>query len=96
MCTDCISGRKPDQRFGQCSTAENDLIEASHSESEFHCFTKCAAIKECKYYTWFSLENEQLHQECLLFATCENVEPCEKGCYIGSMECGKNQLITPF
>ena len=44
-----------DQMSGQCSIGENNLLAATHSESEFDCFLQCSAIEQCKYYTWFSL-----------------------------------------
>ena len=58
---------------------ESLLMAASHSESEFDCFLKCSAIKECKYYTWFSLQNEEVRQECLLFSSCDSVDSCSTG-----------------
>merc|ERR1719270_2178869 len=48
-CSNCISGIRPDldtctcdQKNGQCSISDNNLIAASHSESEFDCFLKCS------------------------------------------------------
>merc|ERR1712156_964527 len=99
-CSDCISGIKPDletctceQKNGQCSISDN-FIAASHSESEFDCFLKCSAIKECKYYTWFSLQNEEVRQECLLFSSCDSVDSCSIGCYIGGVDCGDEPPVT--
>merc|ERR1712241_1392354 len=93
-CLDCISGTKADletcicdQKSGQCSIEDANFIDASHSESEFDRFLKCSAIKDCKYYTWFSLENEEVHQECLFFSTCETVESCSVGCFVGGVDC---------
>merc|ERR1719270_412181 len=93
-CSGCISGTKADldtcicdQMSGQCSIGDSNLLAATHSESEFDCFLKCSAIEQCKYYTWFSLENEEVHQECLFFSTCESKEPCKNGCYIGGVDC---------
>merc|ERR1712241_1543996 len=74
-------------KSGQCSISDN-FISAVHSESEFDCFLKCSANKECKYYTWFSMENEAIHQECLFFSNCDSVDPCSAGCYIGGVDCG--------
>ena len=44
-----------DQMSGQCAIGENNLLAATHSESEFDCFLQCSATEQCKYYTWFSL-----------------------------------------
>merc|ERR1711971_204086 len=101
-CSDCISGTKADldtcicdQMSGQCKIGENNLIAATHSESEFDCFLQCSAIEQCKYYTWFSLENEEVHQECLFFSTCESVESCSNGCYVGGVDCGDGPTPMP-
>merc|ERR1712008_414740 len=74
---------------------ENNLLSATHSESEFDCFLQCSATEQCKYYTWFSLENEEVHQECLFFSTCESVESCSNGCYVGGVDCGDGPTPTP-
>ena len=85
-CSDCISGEKQDletcicdQKEGECSINDDNLITWAHSESELDCFLVCSAMKDCKYYNWFSSDNEEIHQQCLLLSSCESVDSCTSG-----------------
>ena len=91
-CSDCVSGIKNDlascicnQKQGQCNIDGDNFIDAIHIESEIECFLECSAVEDCNYYTWYSLENEAVHQECILLSSCQNVEPCSNGCFVGSV-----------
>ena len=99
-CTDCISGQKDDletciceQKEGQCEINDNNFITAYHSESELDCFLECSAMNVCKYYTWFSSENEEIHQQCLFFSSCESIQSCSSGCFVGGVDCTHNMFL---
>ena len=88
-CSDCISGKKQDletcmcdQKEGECLFNNDNFITWAHSESELDCFLVCSAMKDCKYYNWFSSENEEIHQQCLLLSSCDSVDSCTSGTYI--------------
>ena len=85
-CSDCISGEKQDletcicdQKEGECLINDDNFITWAHSESELDCFLVCSAMKDCKYYNWFSSDNEEIHQQCLLLSSCESVDSCTSG-----------------
>ena len=85
-CSDCISGEKQDletcicdQKEGECLINDDNFITWAHSESELDCFLVCSAMKDCKYYNWFSSDNEEIHQQCLLLSSCESVDSCNSG-----------------
>ena len=82
---------------GECQIEENNLLQALLAKSEFQFWLECSINDGCKYYTWFSAENEVLPHECLLFSMCQNVNECNGGgCYVGQVEdCYVTTTMTP-
>ena len=81
---------------GECEIRGGNFIDGVRAESEFECFLQCSATDNCNYYTWFSKENEEIYEECFLFSSCENINSCEAGCYVGSLNCEEPKTTTTF
>ena len=103
-CSDCISGEKQDletcicdQKEGECLINNDNFITWAHSESELDCFLVCLAMKDCNYYNWFSSENEEIHQQCLLLSSCDSVDSCTSGTNKVALEyCAFRKIALPF
>ena len=103
-CTDCISVKGDNannnchcnQGEGECQIEENNFLQALFAESELQCWLQCSINNHCKYYTWFSNENEDVSDECLLFSSCQTINDCNGGCYFGQVEdCYEITTLTP-
>ena len=104
-CTDCLSIKRDftndncrcNQVEGECQIKENNLLQALFAKSEFQCWLECSINDRCKYYTWFSVENEVLPDECLLFSMCQTINECNGGgCYVAQVEdCYEITTVTP-
>ena len=79
-CKHCASGKIEDgiscycSQEGECEFINDNFLGDLKAESELQCFNLCLGISECKYYTWFNSENGQIHNQCLLFSTCETIK----------------------
>ena len=63
---------------------------------KLQCSLQCSINDRCKYYTWFSNENEDVSDECLLFSSCNAIHDCNGGCYFGQVEdCHEITTLTP-
>ena len=80
---------------GECQIKDDNFIEGIPAKSEFHCSLYCSSNDKCKYYTWFSSENEDIFNECFLFSSCQTVNGCNGGCYVGGVNCHQPTTITP-
>ena len=58
------------------------------------CWLQCSINDRCKYYTWFSNENEDVSDECLLFSSCQTINECNGGCYVGQVDCNEPTTMT--
>ena len=103
-CTNCISVKGDiannnchcNQVEGECQIDENNFLQALFAESELQCWLQCSINDHCKYYTWFSDENEDVSDECLLFSSCKAINDCNGGCYFGQVEdCHEITTLTP-
>ena len=65
----------------------NNFIAANPSKTEFGCIVECSITSGCQDYTWYSSENDNFQDECILYSSCDTLEPCQKGCYSGSVDC---------
>ena len=94
-CESCIGGKLDDgitcfcSQEGECIFTDDNYLGDSKAESEIECFNKCLEMSECNYYTWYNSENEQIHNDCLLFTTCETIQPCNSGCFSGNVLCNE-------
>ena len=62
--------------------------------SEFQCWLNCVSNEACKYYTWYSLDNEDISNECFEFDSCDTVNQCNEGCYTSKVHCEEPTTIT--
>ena len=75
---------------------EDNFLQALSAKSELQCSLQCSINDHCKYYTWFSNENEDVSDECLLFSSCQTINDCNGGCYFGQVEdCYEITTLTP-
>ena len=81
---------------GECQIEEDNFLQALFAKSELQCWLQCSINDHCKYYTWFSNENEDVSDECLLFSSCQTINDCNGGCYFGQVEdCYETTTLTP-
>ena len=78
---------------GECNIDENNFISASLAKSDFECWLQCSINAQCKFYTWFSSENDDVSNECILFSSCQTINECNGGCYIGGVDCHQPTTI---
>ena len=103
-CTNCLSIKGDytndnclcNQVEGECQIEEDNFLQALSAKSELQCWLQCSINDHCKYYTWFSNENEDVSDECLLFSSCQTINDCNGGCYFGQVEdCHEITTLTP-
>jgi len=97
-CKDCLSFEQTgncacEQEHGQCEISKNNFISASSSESEVECSIQCSAVDGCEYYTWLSKDHDTSYEECLLFSSCDTVNQCNQGCFVGSVKCELGDVV---
>ena len=73
--------------YEECALTENNFIGAIGTKTEIGCFLECSLHYDCKYYTYYSTENANFQEECLLYSSLDVLTECT-GCYSG-------QLIFP-
>ena len=101
-CTNCISIKgdytnnncRCNQLEGECQIEEDNFLQALLAKSEFECWLQCSINDHCNYYTWFSPENEDVSDECLLFSSCQTINECNGGCYVGQVDCYEPTTMT--
>ena len=91
-CKKCLSFQQKGncackQQQGECEITENNFISASYAETEVECYIKCLAADGCEDYTWLSKDHDTSYEQCLLFSSCEIVNQCNQGCFVGSVNC---------
>ena len=104
-CTDCISVKGDNANDnnchcnkveGECQIEEDNFLQALFAKSKLQCWLQCSINDHCKYYTWFSNENEDVSDECLLFSSCQTINDYNGGCYSGQVEdCHEITTLTP-
>merc|ERR1712086_313451 len=97
-CKDCLSFEQTgncacEREHGQCEITKNNFISASSSESEVECSIQCSAADGCEYYTWLSKDHDTSYEECLLFSSCDTVNQCNQGCFVGSVKCELGDVV---
>ena len=97
-CKDCLSFEQTgncacEQEHGQCEITKNNFISASSSQSEVECSIQCSANDKCEYYTWLSKDHDTSYEECLLFSSCDTVNQCNQGCFVGSVKCQLGDVV---
>ena len=79
------------------------FLECLNLPGNFHAtFFECpskikqkSSIPECNYYTWFNDQNQQIHNQCLFFSTCDTIQSCGGGCFAGNVaDCYSNPSST--
>ena len=65
----------------------NNSIAANPSKNNFGCNIECSITTGCQDNTWYSFENDNFQDECILDSSCDTLKPCHKGCYSGSVDC---------
>ena len=101
-CTNCLSIKGDytndnclcNQVEGECQIEEDNFLQALSAKSELQCSLQCSINDRCKYYTWFSNENEDVSDECLLFSSCQTINECNGGCYVGQVDCNEPTTMT--
>ena len=97
-CKNCISGKMYDLENCACDKNNEECVVSSENFilviptlTETECFLECSRRNDCHFYTWYSSEHDTFKNECLLFKSCDNVEPCTQGCFSGST----NSICNP-
>ena len=100
-CTDCTSIKVDDSNNcgcnivdGECQIEEDNFIGVKFATSKFQCWLNCVSNEACKYYTWYSLDNEDISNECFEFDSCDTVNQCNGGCYTSQVHCEEPTTIT--
>ena len=100
-CTDCTSVKLDYSKNcscnnvdGECQIGESNFIGVKFATSEFQCWLYCVSNEDCKYYTWYSLDNEDISNECFEFDSCDTVTQCNGGCYTSQVHCKELTTIT--
>ena len=101
-CTDCTSIKVDDSNIcgcnnidGECQIEDGNFIGGRSATSEFQCWLNCVSNKACNWYTWYSLDNEDISNECFLLKSCQTNNQCNGGCYSGQVYCDERTTITP-
>merc|ERR1712021_64727 len=97
-CKKCLSFQQKGncackQQQGECEITENNFISASYAESEVECYIQCLAVDGCEDYTWLSKDHDTSYEECLLFSSCDTVNQCNQGCFVGSVKCELGDVV---
>ena len=92
-CKNCISGNPTaiedctcGKESAACVTNESIMITALFSQSQGDCILHCFANEKCSTYTWYSEDNEEIQNTCVLYSSCNEKEYCNS-CYSGSINC---------
>ena len=94
-CQHCLSGKRSDsdkcscgEENGECAITSNNFMFGAHATSSLECFALCQSTEGCKFYTFYDSTNENTHNLCMLFTTCDDIIPCKSGCHVGRYNAG--------
>ena len=99
-CNDCLSWKLQDSldccsEFGECEFTSDNYLGDVNAESELECFRQCwTMVENCQFYTWYSEKNDQFHNQCFFFSSCDFRNSCSNGCSIGEMDCDLTTTTT--
>ena len=92
-CQNCISGETSEpekcicpQKDGECENQGNNYLSGGFADSLIECQFQCIGNENCSHYTWFGPGNENSHNLCILFSSCENITPCGSECTTGKIK----------
>ena len=63
---------------------ENNFIGAVGTKTEIGCLAECVLNYDCKFYTYYTSENANFQEECLLYSSLDGLTGCT-GCYTGQL-----------
>ena len=72
---------------------KDNFIDGFAAKTSFDCFLACIDLEECSYYTWYSSENAEFHEICVLFSRCDVFSETE-GCDTSRVNCNEYMSST--